>query len=168
MIEEALTPTTTAISQQPVARVTGTDVGALCVGTDMFTEMRTIVAFVNLWRMKIITQLVHYGCPLTTFLCVYSVPFPTSASPSIVVQLVSSIALTSVRSHSVHTNLLAAIGGAGVTLINVCNKYQIMMKVLLIDNLITRNLRSSCLPREPSSFYEHRSNWEISTFTNIK
>lgn len=38
--------------------------------------------------------------------------FLTCASPSITVQSVSSIALTHVRSHSVHTNLLAAIGGA--------------------------------------------------------
>ena len=31
-----------------------------------------------------------------------------------------------------------------------------MMKVLFVDNLITRNL--SCLRREPSSFHDYRSN----------
>jgi hypothetical protein len=47
-IKLALTFTAAAIGQQPVARVTGTDICALSVGTDMFTEMRTIVAFVDL------------------------------------------------------------------------------------------------------------------------
>lgn len=45
---QALTLTATAIGQQHVARVTGTDIGALGVGTDMLTEMRTIIAFIDL------------------------------------------------------------------------------------------------------------------------
>ena len=48
MREQALTPTAVAIGQQHVARVTGTDIGALCVGTDMLTEMRTLIAFMDL------------------------------------------------------------------------------------------------------------------------
>ena len=45
---QILTLTATPISQQHVARVTGTDIGALSVGTDMLTEMRTIIAFIDL------------------------------------------------------------------------------------------------------------------------
>lgn len=48
MTEQALTPTAMAIGQQHVARVTRTDIGALCVSADMFAEMRTLVAFVDL------------------------------------------------------------------------------------------------------------------------
>ena len=42
-----LTFTAAAIRQQHVARVTGTDIGALGVGTDMFTEMRIIIALID-------------------------------------------------------------------------------------------------------------------------
>ena len=45
---QALTFTAVAISQQHVARVTETDIGALGVDIDMFTEMRTIIAFIDL------------------------------------------------------------------------------------------------------------------------
>lgn len=48
MREQALTCTAAAIGQQQVARVTGTDIRALGVGADMFTEMGSLVAFIDL------------------------------------------------------------------------------------------------------------------------
>ena len=66
--------------------------------------------------------------------------------------------------------------------LNSNSNKKLMMKVLFVDNLITRSLSCidnlvtrnlsckigflwlSCLQREPSSFYEHRSNWDFSTF----
>ena len=65
--------------------------------------------------------------------------FPTCASPSIAVQLESSIALTNVWSHSVHTNLLAAIGGTWITFINVCNKH----KIATIVRINRKSIQSS-------------------------